>query len=141
MTIHIRKATMDDLDAMAGMSKIPEFMSIADANHDEIKEYYREYVEKGLSFVAEDETGIVGFATSLRTIRRHLWFDALTVKEGRRDQGIGKQLVTRLLAAAKEQGYTYIHLIAPAWRKETTGFYEKLGMEKGKEYVEFRKEL
>lgn len=77
----------------------------------------------------------IGFGSM--TLRTHLWYgglvawvDELVVDAGSRNSGIGRKLLDRLAALAREKGCRAMELDSSFHRNEAHAFYEKLGFEK-----------
>ena len=60
---------------------------------------------------------------------KFLYVDDLVTDEGRRSQGIGKQLLHWLIDEAKRNGCAEFHLDSGTQRKDAHRFYEREGME------------
>ena len=95
-------------------------------------------------FVEEQDGIVVGYVfcvikqedgNILRPIKT-LYIDDLCVEESCRGQGIGKRLYTYVLDYAKSQGCYNVTLNVWSCNKDALSFYEKLGLQPQKIYME-----
>lgn len=97
--------------------------------------------------VAEEEGEIRGFAV-LHEIRRpenpfmferhFLDVDEFGVDEAARRQGIGRALIDRAKALAKERGFDRLELNMWEFNQDALAFYEALGFETYRRYMEIK---
>ena len=84
-------------------------------------------------FVAEDASGVIGFASGNLRDPRKLGFDAelsaIYVRPERQRGGIGRRLVSVIAAARRAQGATGLIVWLIAGNKAARAFYEALGGE------------
>ncbi len=100
---------------------------------EEIAARFRRGNERGFAWrVAADDTGVLGFAYygpfRDRPAYRHLVEDSIYVREDVRGQGVGKQLVARLLSDAEAAGLRQmIAVIGDAENVGSIGMHASLG--------------
>ena len=70
------------------------------------------------------------------TDRRELYIDDLCIDETLRGKGVGKALYTRAVEYAKEQGCSSVTLNVWCCNENAMAFYQKLGMQPRKIYME-----
>lgn len=123
MSVSIQQATADDIDAICALyERIAEeaiVWGLVAASREKIGEQLGP-----LSFVAEGDGGVVGYAAgSLHTNdrrysavtsvgERYLEVDDLCVAPEFRSQGIGGRLLEALIEAARTQGVTRVHVFS-----------------------------
>ncbi len=137
----IRKATIKDLDECVKISHIPEFSYTYKISDSKAKKYLRNYINKGVLLVAEEDNHILGFISGEFMLGDFVWVDAITIKKEMRGKGIGKKLFKGFRKSCKQKGVKDIYLMAPRFNKKTIKFYESIGMKKGNEFVEFSEKL
>ena len=57
------------------------------------------------------------------------WIEDVVVDEAARGRGLGELLIRKLLAVAKEKGYTHVFLFTEAFRVTAIQLYKKLGFQ------------
>ncbi len=132
MAITIRTAQKEDCAAM--MALIHE-LAVFEKAPDAVTVSMEEFEESGFgknpvwwAFVAVDGLQIVGM--SLYYIRystwkgRRLYLEDLIINEPYRGQGIGKMLLDRTIAHAKEEGYSGMMWQVLDWNTPAIKFYE-----------------
>lgn len=96
-------------------------------------------------FVAEDDTGVLGYAFCIFTQHKDhnvltdvktLYIDDLCVDEAARGKGVGRLLYEHVLAYAKEAGCYNVTLNVWACNESAMRFYEHLGLVPQKTYME-----
>ncbi len=133
----IRKATIQDCDAMmqlihelATYEKAPEQVTVS---MDEFRQAGFGNQPVWEAFVAENDGQIIGM--SLYYIRystwkgRRLYLEDLIVHEPFRGTGIGKSLLDRTIAHAKEMKYSGMMWQVLDWNEPAIKFYEKYDAE------------
>ena len=133
MEILIREATVSDCDAM--MDLIHE-LAIYEKAPNEVTVSLEEFKDAGFgsnpvwfAFVAETDNKIIGM--SLFYIRystwkgRRIYLEDLIVNEPYRGYGIGKKLLDRTVAYAKDNNYTGMMWQVLDWNEPAIKFYEK----------------
>jgi len=135
----IRKAKLADAKKCVALTKTPEFIFPGDDKF--VGKYLGDFIKKGIFYVAEDESGIVGFISAQITLGKEMWIDMIAVKHDKRGGGIGTKLIGLVLKLAKKKGMKMIFLDAPAFNKKTLRFYKKIGLKKEKKFIWFTKEF
>lgn len=133
MSIQIREAKVEDCQAM--MDLVHE-LALYEKAPNEVTVTMEEFIESGFgpnpvwgAFVAEDENKIIGI--SLYYIRystwkgRRLYLEDLIVHEPYRGKGIGKLLLDRTVAFAKEKKYSGMMWQVLDWNEPAINFYAK----------------
>ena len=106
------------------------------------KERFRERIEKlvktvSISLVARDECGmIVGVLFGLTDFAYWLYVTDLGVDRAYTGQGIGRQLMNTAHRIAGGEKDIAVYLIA---NENAIGFYEKLGMKKAEDVMQYNK--
>jgi ribosomal protein S18 acetylase RimI-like enzyme len=137
----IRKATIKDLDECVKISHIPEFSYMYSISDSKAKKYLRNYINKGILLVAEENNHVLGFISGEFMLGNFVWIDAITVKKEVRGRGVGKKLFKEFRKSCKQKGVKNLYLMSPKFNKNTIKFYESIGMKKGKEFIEFSEKL
>ncbi|MBL1408915.1 GNAT family N-acetyltransferase [Sphingobacterium faecale] len=132
MAIVIRSARQEDCPAM--MALIQE-LAIFEKAPDAVTVSMEEFEESGFglspvwwAFVAVDGLEVIGM--SLFYIRystwkgRRLYLEDLIINEPYRGRGVGKMLLDRTIAYAKEQGYSGMMWQVLDWNTPAIKFYE-----------------
>jgi phosphinothricin acetyltransferase len=137
----IRPATHDDmavcqaiyahhvLEGTGSFDEIPPSLEVMTGR-------YRQIIDAGRSWVvAEDKTGVVGFAYfdqyRPRTAYRFTAENSVYVREDVRGQGVGKALVSRLLADAKSCGFRQmLAIIGDSDNIGSIGVHASLGFQR-----------
>ncbi|GBR75709.1 GNAT family N-acetyltransferase [Acidiphilium acidophilum] len=137
----IRPATTDDLPAcqaiyahhvLEGTGSFDEVPPSLEA----MTARYRQIVEAGRSWlVAEDETGLLGFAYydqyRPRTAYRFTAENSVYVREDVRGQGVGKALVARLIRDARSSGFRQmLAVIGDSENIGSIGVHASLGFQR-----------
>jgi ribosomal protein S18 acetylase RimI-like enzyme len=83
---------------------------------------------------AEKEDDVIGFVSL--TVKNNLWqaadlghIDELVVDEKHRGSGLGTQILTEIVAQAKQRGCVRVELESAFHRKKAHAFYERQGFE------------
>ncbi|MBN1311389.1 MAG: GNAT family N-acetyltransferase [Anaerolineae bacterium] len=93
-------------------------------------ERYQGYAAQGLSLGAYDEEKLVGLAlTERRDWNRTLWIWEIGVEEAYRRQGIGRQLMDRLIDIAQSEGLRAISFETQNTNVPAIRFYRSMGCE------------
>ncbi|PWH85593.1 GNAT family N-acetyltransferase [Brumimicrobium oceani] len=90
-------------------------------------------VPKSEYFIAEINGEVIGGSGIYPTKNLPIGYAELVkiyLKSEYRGQGIGKQLMNKCIAYAKEQGYTHLYLESFPSLKEAIVLYEKIGFER-----------
>jgi len=139
MAIKIRKAKLSDAKKCIDLTNTPEF--IFPGTKDFIAKYLRDFISKGIFYVAEDKNKIIGFISAQITLGRELWIDMIAVEKEKRGKGIGTRLINTVLKQAKRKKMKMVFLDAPAFNKATLKFYKKIGLKRKKKFIWFTKEF
>lgn len=122
MSFVIRPATATDLPAMHDVRNRVRENRLS--SPDRVSQAaYLSYVEAGSIWVAETDTGVVGFA-ALDGVARSVW--ALFVDPDVERNGVGKALHQRMLDWAREQGFEQLSLRTEAGTRAAQ-FYRRAG--------------
>lgn len=94
----------------------------------------RAAAKRGLLLVAVSDAGVVGLLTAdVRERLNHetpeVWVADLVVTEAARGRGVGKALLDRAIAFAREIGAHRLGLESGHWRKDAHRFYRREGWE------------
>ncbi len=121
-TIRIRQATLEDLPQV--MQLLKPFMA-ARQLLDRSEEEVASLLEHG--FVAEADTAIVAFAAVEVYSRKMAEIQCLAVRPEQRRQGLGKELILRCVARARELGVREVMAITASESLFTScGFHYSL---------------
>ena len=131
--VNIRQAEQQDCEVM--MDLIRE-LAIYEKEPDAVTVSMEEFIDSGFgpqpvwgAFVAEREGQVVGMA--LYYIRystwkgRRLYLEDLVVTEQERGNGLGKQLLDRVIQYAQEKGYNGVMWQVLDWNEPAINFYKK----------------
>jgi ribosomal protein S18 acetylase RimI-like enzyme len=135
----IRKAKLADAKSCIALTKTPEFIFPGDNKF--VEKYLADFIKKGIFYVAEDKSEIVGFVSAQITIGKELWVDMIVVRNEWRGKGTGTKLIQFILKLAKRKSMKMVFLDAPAFNKKTLRFYKKIGLKKEKKFIWFTKEF
>ncbi len=146
MEISVRKATIDDYNAMCELfneidalhrDNLPRLFRKPDGAARE-RDYYSGLIadENTALFVAEAGGELVGFvhamvretpALPVFVPRRYAIVDGIVVKSGFQNRGIGRTLMEKMQAWAIAKGATSIELNVYEFNRTAISFYESLG--------------
>lgn len=123
--IRISPMTMADYDEALALWQITEGMGLRPAD---AREPMTRYLERnpGLSFVARNGDRLVGTVLCGHDGRRG-YLQHLAVDRAHRRQGIGRALVTRVLAALTKIGINKCHLFVIKENEAVVAFWQKIG--------------
>jgi GNAT superfamily N-acetyltransferase len=131
MSVIIRKAGVADFPAIYALlrefslfQKTPEKMVIT------LEEMLEDqHLFQGL--VAEEAGAIAGFATFFFSYYswtgKAIYLDDLYVREDRRGQGTGKQLLDAVIRLAREERCKKVRWLVSKWNAPAIAFYTKMG--------------
>jgi N-acetylglutamate synthase-like GNAT family acetyltransferase len=88
-----------------------------------------EFGVEGRLFVAEEAGRVVGYA-GLIPHRRRAELEPIVVAHGHRGRGIGKALVERAIAAARDGGATGVFVRPTARNRDAIGFFHNAGFDR-----------
>src|SRR4051812_31651075 len=122
----IRPMELADYPAVLALWQATEGLTLRDA--DDSEEAIARYLKRnpGLSFVAEDEAGLIGAVLCGHDGRRGL-LHHLAVAASHRGQGIGGALVERCLEGLRAEGISKCHLFVKAENLNGLSFWRHLG--------------
>ena len=127
----IRQATRDDAATLERLWRAfeGEVPPPPHGDHDPEQELeeIREIVDAGLAFVAEDETGAVGFALARRTGERTSRLTDLYVAPDARRDGVAAGLVHAVVEALAPQGVEHLDLEVTASNAGARAVYHRWG--------------
>jgi ribosomal protein S18 acetylase RimI-like enzyme len=135
MDLIIRFCIKEDFASIFGL--LCQLWPDMDLDYKKMQEVYKQAIvsDKQKLIVGIYKSNIVGFCSL--TIKNNLWqagnlayIDELVVDKRYRGQGIGKQLIDKITAIAKENRCKRIELDTAFHRKDAHRFYEKIGYEK-----------
>jgi GNAT superfamily N-acetyltransferase len=136
--VTIRPAAADDVPTILGLIRgLAEYERMADqavATEQALRETLFGPKCHAEVVLAEDETGVAGFALffhNYSTFRGKpgLYLEDLFVVPGRRGEGIGKRLLLHLKEIAEARGCGRLEWAVLSWNEPAIGFYRKLGAE------------
>ncbi|WP_158800501.1 GNAT family N-acetyltransferase [Pedobacter sp. L105] len=133
MSTHLRFAVKEDCPRL--LELINE-LAVYEKMPDEVTVTLAEFSDAGFgenpvwkSFVAEDQSGILGFAlyyTRYSTWKGcRLYLEDFIVTEESRGKGIGKLLFERVMQEAKDKGYNGMNWQVLDWNEPAINFYNK----------------
>ncbi len=152
--MEIRRATINDMEAINKL--LCQVLEIHHTGRPDIfksntKKYTDDELRKVIAddekpiFIAEIEEEVVGYAfcifqqykeNNILTDIKTLYIDDLCVDENKRGMQIGRKLYEYVLEFAKKSGCYNVTLNVWECNKKAKGFYENLGMEVQKTYME-----
>ena len=133
---NIRKATKDDIKHIVELSKIEELRTATGSFISE--DYFNDFFDEGgIVFVAEDDTGVIGYALGEPMKGKLAHLSLLAVHSDKRGQGTGKLLIDAFRKECDKRGLQFLLLYAPQFNEDTLGFYRKAGFSEGKAHVQF----
>jgi len=141
MDIKIRASKPREVGSIKKLVDSSESLDTEEDTYTE--EYFERLIDEGILLVAvENEKGeadIVGACFGTYSSEEG-WADLIgvVVHESLRREGIGKKLVKEFEREASKEDVSTIDLFAD---KSSTEFFDKLGYERGREYVAYRKML
>ena len=132
MDIKIREATESDFPQIvdlfkefAEFEKLPEKMTNSVERMEKEKEYFNCYVAETIDF---EIIGYVSYFFSYYTwIGKSLYMDDLYVKPEYRANGIGTQLIRKLIEFAEKTNCHKLRWQVSSWNKPAIDFYKKIG--------------
>ncbi len=137
--MRIKKAEPKDIYECVRLGDIKEFEMSGGSIPDE--EYFRDSLRKGLFFVAEENSKILGFMVGFKLTSKLVYLDLLTVNKNFRRRGIGQKLIGRFKDELKKQKVEEYFLVVPLFNEKTLSFYKKLGLNEGEEYKLFHEKF
>ncbi len=136
--INIREATEEDIDAMLVVDKKIVGKERAITYRDPISFYLGG--ELGMSFVAEADGKIVGFALGRLRDPNTGWLQAIAIDPEYHHRGIGTKLVEAVVARCHSKGVKTVHTVV-SWRDWwMLSFLNSLGFSRG-EMVDLQRTL
>ena len=136
------KQSISILEERISAEEYIDFLKRTDLGSQYPKERFRERIEKlvktvSISLVARDECGmIVGVLFGLTDFAYWLYVTDLGVDRAYTGQGIGRQLMNTAHRSAGGEKDIAVYLIA---NENAIGFYEKLGMKKAEDVMQYNK--
>ena len=139
--MQVRKATPADAEAVHRVADAAWHDAHADiVGPDAVDEFLAEYYDPAglqerfqhadsVTFVAEDEQGVVGYASGVPSDDGYT-LGSLYVHPDRQGEGIGTRLLARVEDAAREVDYDAVDLVVMAENDDSIGFYESKGYER-----------
>jgi ribosomal-protein-alanine N-acetyltransferase len=121
----IRAATPSDVQRMIALgAAAPSAPQWADTEYEHL--FNPEETRARHALVAEEQSVIAGFAIALE-LAPHWELETIVVDEGRRQTGIGSQLLAALMSLAKERAAREMTLEVRESNSAARGLYEQLG--------------
>lgn len=137
-------ATFQDRDAVNALAHQvhelhvgwqPQYYEHADVLYDQ--ERFQKALDQKILYVARQEERIVGYVTLPEMEIHHtgskpmktMKLEEICVAEGYRSMGIGKKIMSDVIALAKDHGCTDIRLTCAPQNTAAIGLYESVGME------------
>jgi ribosomal protein S18 acetylase RimI-like enzyme len=148
----VRPATPDDIDALAAITEemdrfygVTQFES-PDIRRAQIKQALFTDPSPARALVAIDGTTITGFATYSLIwpavgLTRSLYLKELYVAREHRHTGVGRTLMTRLIAAANDHGCTRVEWTTDSSNVAAQSFYMSLGLKQEPSKIFYRLDL
>ena len=136
------KQSISILEERISAEEYIDFLKRTDLGSQYPKERFRERIEKlvktvSISLVARDECGtIAGVLFGLTDFAYWLYVTDLGVDRAYTGQGIGRQLMSTAHRIAGGEKDIAVYLIA---NENAIGFYEKLGMKKAEDVMQYNK--
>ncbi len=138
----LQLARLEDYDSINALSRqvlelhaawCPEEYQTAEAVYP--RELYLELIREKLLYAAWLDGNIVGYVRfqiwqtngAGAVNRKVLDIDDIGVEESRRNQGIGKKIMSDLQSLARDLGCTHIQLYAAIQNENAIAFYQKCG--------------
>ncbi len=142
MTVAIRPATADDVDAVVDAAEAAWYAAYGGvlkpaAIAEAIAEYYDpKLIEAAIeldeiAFYVAEADGVIGFASAERTWADEVELHTLYVHPDRWGEGIGSALLDRVIEWAREQDVDRIACGVLSGNAIGTGFFEAVGFEQG----------
>jgi GNAT superfamily N-acetyltransferase len=139
MSIQIEPAQLADIEALVGLLNVlfsieQDFSPNETAQRQGLR-LLLNIPERAHIFVARDnQSGVVGMVSAQLVISSAMgapsvWIEDMVIDEPFRGQGIGKKLLERATAWAKEKGAKRVQLIADADNQAALDFYKHLDWE------------
>lgn len=136
----IRPAKAEDCEAIHGLIlELAEFEKLLDevtGDAGTLREaLFSEKLAAEALVAVDDESGaVVGYAIFFHNFstfsgRRGLYLEDIYVQPNQRGKGMGKGLLNRVLAIAKERGCPRCDWLVLDWNKRAIEFYESIGAE------------
>ena len=135
----IRDATESDLNKCEKLSQIEE-LKTAEGDYPTYK-YLKEFLDKGLFFVAEDKNMIIGYTAGEILNGSVVYLNCLVVNPMKRGKGVGTKLLTEFKRRIKNLKISMVFFFVPKSNPNSIKFYQKNGFIKGKEYIFFSKNI
>lgn len=96
--------------------------------------------DSGLWFLAFHDTELVGAALCF-DYPQNGWVRQLGVNQEWRRKGLGAALLQHVFGVFQRRGHTRVGLVVDSDNPKAFGFYERVGMQRLQQYLEYRKEL
>ena len=144
MDLNIKKAEKDEIHKLADLwyelASMHEYMMEGYELSDEPKKAWIDFIESNFekksmtTFIAEDEDSIVGFVTVVIRERPKIFKNTkigmildLIVKEEKREQGVGSELIEKSEEWIKSKGVSVGILTVAPENENAVDFWEKRG--------------
>lgn len=143
VAVTVRAAKKADCEAML---ELVRELAVYERAPDEVTVSMEHFIESGFgdkpvwwAYVAEAEEKVIGFA--LYYVRYSTWkgqrmyLEDILVTEAWRRRGVGRQLMDKLVAVAKEKGFTGIAWQVLDWNEPAIDFYKTYNAKFDPEWV------
>lgn len=143
VAVTVRAAEKADCEAML---ELVRELAVYERAPDEVTVSMEHFIESGFgdkpvwwAYVAEAEGKVIGFA--LYYVRYSTWkgqrmyLEDILVTEAWRRRGVGRQLMDKLVAVAKEKGFTGITWQVLDWNEPAIDFYKAYNAKFDPEWV------
>ena len=144
MQFTIREARKEDC---AAMMELVRELAVYERAPNEVTVSLEHFIESGFganpvwwAHVAETQTGEIG-GMALYYIRYSTWkgqrmyLEDIVVKESMRGNGIGQQLMNKLIEVAKEKKFSGMVWQVLDWNEPAINFYKRLGADLDGEWI------
>jgi len=111
-----------------------QFLEAAEEREEVTREGFDFYLKSGTTFVAEEESKVIGYVAShtmpsLRGISKELWIEYIVVQRKFRRQKIGLALLAKLQSHARETGIERLYSTINPDNPESIGLHQKAGFD------------
>ena len=123
-SVIIRPAIVEDVSAILKIE--PQTGSTAHWTEEKYREIFEKETPRRIALVAEDESGVQGFAV-IQLVHQECEVENLVVALEMRRRGVGKLLLRDLITLARKEGATTIFLEVRETNEAAEALYNRLG--------------